>query len=84
MAIADTPARLSAAGRIGRELAVWSPSLKIGGAIFLVILLAGIFAPLLTPYDPYYQDYNAILLAPALAAPASSTPSSTSARTDVG
>lgn len=69
MAIADTPARLSAAGRIGRELAVWSPSLKIGGAIFLVILLAGIFAPLLTPYDPYYQDYNAILLAPAWAHP---------------
>ena len=44
------------AGRIGRELGAWPPSLKIGGAIFLAIMLAGIFAPLLTPYDPYYQD----------------------------
>ena len=69
MAIADAPAKLSAAGRIGRELGGWSPSLKIGSAIFLVIVLAGIFAPLLTPYDPYYQDYNSILLPPNWAHP---------------
>ena len=69
MAIADAPAKLSAAGRIGRELGAWPPSLKIGGALFLAMVLAGIFAPLLTPYDPYYQDYNAILLPPSWAHP---------------
>jgi peptide/nickel transport system permease protein len=69
MAIADAPTKQSAASRIGQEFGGWSPSLRIGSAIFLVILLAGIFAPLLTPYDPYYQDYNSILLAPNWAHP---------------
>jgi len=38
-------------------------------SLFAVILLAGILAPWLTPYDPLYQDYNSILLPPSLAHP---------------
>ncbi len=40
-------------------------NLKIGIFLLIIIVLAGLFAPLLTPYDPYYQDYNAILLPPS-------------------
>jgi peptide/nickel transport system permease protein len=69
MAIADTAAKRSLPGRIGSEMGAWSPSLKIGGAIFLAIVLAGILAPLLTPYDPYLQDYDSTLLSPSWAHP---------------
>lgn len=41
-------------------------NLKIGILLLLIIIFAGIFAPFLTPYDPYYQDYNSILLPPSL------------------
>ena len=41
-------------------------NLKIGILLLILIILAGIFAPFLTPYDPYYQDYNSILLPPSL------------------
>jgi peptide/nickel transport system permease protein len=69
MAAVGTLAKPSVAGRLAREVGGWSTSLKIGGALFLLIVLAGVFAPWLTPYDPYYQDYNSILLPPALAHP---------------
>jgi len=55
--------------RLRREIAVWSTSLKVGTSLFAVILLAGLLAPWLTPYDPLYQDYNSILLSPSLAHP---------------
>jgi peptide/nickel transport system permease protein len=42
----------------------WSPSLWIGIGLLAVIVLAGIFAPLLTPYDPLRQDYGAALRPP--------------------
>lgn len=51
---------------IGREIRSWSPSLKIGAALMLAIALAAIFAPLIAPFDPIEQDYNAILLPPNL------------------
>ena len=35
-----------------RELARWPKTLKIGAGLMLLIVLAGAFAPLLTPYDP--------------------------------
>ena len=41
-------------------------NLKIGIILLIIIIFAGIFAPFLTPYDPYYQDYNSILLPPSL------------------
>jgi peptide/nickel transport system permease protein len=47
-----------------RELAHWPKTLKIGTGLMLLIVIAGIFAPLLTPYDPYTQDFGSALLAP--------------------
>ena len=41
-------------------------NLKIGIFLLVIIVFAGLFAPFLTPYDPYFQDYNAILLPPSL------------------
>src|SRR5262245_5588761 len=64
MAASDL-ATLPASGGLRREIGQWSVSLKVGSALFLAIALAGILAPWLTPYDPYYQDYNTILLPPA-------------------
>jgi peptide/nickel transport system permease protein len=69
MAITDATANLSLPGRIGRELSVWPLSLKIGGAIFLTIIFAGLFAPFLTPYDPYSLDFDNTLLPPSLVHP---------------
>ena len=40
-------------------------NLKIGIFLLIIIVFAGLFAPFLTPYDPYFQDYNAILLPPS-------------------
>jgi peptide/nickel transport system permease protein len=56
-------------GRVGRELAVWPATLKVGTLIVATIVLAGLFAPLIAPYDPYYQDFGSVLQAPSLAHP---------------
>ena len=48
-----------------REIGRWSITLKIGSAMLLDIVLAGIFAPVVAPYDPYYQDYDQLLLPPS-------------------
>ncbi|WP_119273739.1 ABC transporter permease [Taklimakanibacter deserti] len=50
--------------RFFREIASWSPSLKIGSALMALIVLAAIFAPWIAPFDPYEQDFNAILMPP--------------------
>jgi peptide/nickel transport system permease protein len=55
--------------RLARELARWPATLKIGAVLLTAIVLAGIFAPILTPYDPYSQDFLNTLLAPSLAHP---------------
>ncbi|MDH3659525.1 MAG: ABC transporter permease, partial [Alphaproteobacteria bacterium] len=47
----------------------WPRNLKIGCAILSIITLAAIFAPWLTPYDPYLQDYGRILQPPSLLHP---------------
>jgi Binding-protein-dependent transport system inner membrane component len=57
------------AGRIARELAIWPMSLKVGSTIVAMIVLAGQFAPLIAPYDPFYQDFASALQAPSLAHP---------------
>lgn len=44
-------------------------SLRLGVLIVGVVALAGIFAPLLTPYDPIKQDYRSTLLPPSLEHP---------------
>lgn len=51
------------------EIASWSPSLKIGSAILLIIALAGLLAPWIAPYDPYYQDYDTLLMPPSWSHP---------------
>ena len=56
--ISQTPSTL------WREIARWSVTLKVGSAMLLVIVLAGIFAPVVAPFDPYFQDYDKVLLAP--------------------
>ena len=43
----------------------FNTNLKIGIIIFFIILLIGLFASFLTQYDPFYQDYNSLLLPPS-------------------
>jgi peptide/nickel transport system permease protein len=47
------PPRPSLFGRIWRNKAV-----LVGGGLLLAILLVAVFAPLLAPHDPYFQDLN--------------------------
>lgn len=61
--------RSAAAGRIADEIAHWPTTLKIGTALLTAIVLAGLFAPVLTPYDPYSQDLAATLQPPSAAHP---------------
>ena len=51
------------------ELSRWPLNLWIGGGLFLIVLFGAVLAPWLTPYDPYRQDYGAILLPPSWAHP---------------
>lgn len=37
--------------------------------ILVVLVVIAIFAPLIAPYDPTYQDYSAVLAAPSMAHP---------------
>jgi peptide/nickel transport system permease protein len=47
----------------------WPGNLKIGCAILTLITAAAIFAPWLTPYDPFLQDYGRLFQPPSLAHP---------------
>lgn len=55
---------VAATGAVWREIGRWSTTLKVGSAMLLVIVLAGIFAPVVAPFDPYFQDYDRVLLPP--------------------
>lgn len=44
-----------------------TPSAKLGGVLFLLIVLAAIFAPLIAPYDPYQMDYFNLHVGPCAA-----------------
>lgn len=52
--------------RMIRETRTWTFTLRLGIAIVGAILLLGLLAPWLTPYDPYHQDYTAALQPPSL------------------
>jgi len=65
-AAAATP-RSSRLTALGAEIGSWSPTLKAGAMIMGLILLSAIFAPLIAPYDPYYQDFASALQPPSLA-----------------
>lgn len=67
MAVAIRVARLIS--RAGRELTHWPLTLKIGVSIVGMIVLAGVFAPLIAPYDPYRLDFMSTLQPPSLAHP---------------
>ena len=53
----------------GHEIAHWPVTLRIGAGIVCAIVLAGVFAPLIAPYDPYSQDFTSVLLPPSLTHP---------------
>jgi peptide/nickel transport system permease protein len=55
--------------QIVREISLWPATLKIGTAIVVAIVLAGLLAPWIAPYDPFYQDFTAVLQPPSLAHP---------------
>lgn len=57
------------ASAIRGEIRRWPGSLRLGSIIVATIALAGLFAPLIAPYDPYYQDFAATLLPPSWAHP---------------
>lgn len=52
--------------RLLREIVGWSITLKLGVLLMAAITFCAVFAPWLADYDPYAQDYEAILLAPDL------------------
>lgn len=54
---------------MAREVVHWPLSLKIGVAIVGIIILAGVFAPVIAPYEPFNQDFAAVLLPPSLEHP---------------
>lgn len=51
--------------RVSGELARWPTTLMLGTAMLLAIVLAGLFAPVLTSYDPYSQDLAGALQPPS-------------------
>ena len=48
-----------------RRVRSWPLGLKLGIAVVATVAAAGLFAPLLTPYDPIAQDYRSTLLPPS-------------------
>jgi peptide/nickel transport system permease protein len=67
MATAFTPRPLPV--EMIREIARWPATLKIGTAIVATIVLAGVLAPWIAPYDAYYQDFTSVLQPPSLTHP---------------
>lgn len=67
MAVASQDVKMMS--RVRRELVHWPPTLKVGASIVGMIVLAGVFAPLVAPYDPYHQDFLSALQPPSLAHP---------------
>lgn len=67
--MSDLAPNLALSGRLAREIAHWPNTLKLGTLMLAAIVLAGLFAPWLTRFDPYEQDFASALLAPSLAHP---------------
>lgn len=68
MSVASLPTQASGS-RLWTEIASWSVTLKIGAAMMLIACLAALFAPMVAPYDPYFQDFTIVLQPPSLAHP---------------
>jgi peptide/nickel transport system permease protein len=54
---------------LGAEIASWNASLKIGAGLMALIVLAGLLAPWIARYDPFFQDFAAVLEPPSWAHP---------------
>lgn len=63
------PKRIRVSRRLADEFSQWPVTLSIGSAIVALIMLAGLLAPWITPYDPYYQDLLSTLQPPSWAHP---------------
>jgi len=48
-----------------RTVRSWPLGLRLGIVVVATVAAAGLFAPLLTPYDPIAQDYRSTLLPPS-------------------
>jgi peptide/nickel transport system permease protein len=69
---AATGGRLSGAvptRRLRRRLGSLPTSVKVGGAIICLLILAAVLAPVLAPEGPNHLNFDAILQAPSLAHP---------------
>lgn len=69
---APGPANSAQRGPFGGETLkrfLRSPSAVTGAVIVLLLVLAGIFAPLLSPYDPVRQELRSVLQPPSLEHP---------------
>jgi peptide/nickel transport system permease protein len=51
------------------RLARWPRGLAAGGAMLLLLVVAAVAGPLLSPYDPTSHDFDALLQPPSLAHP---------------
>lgn len=60
---------LTQSRRIADEFNRWPMTLRVGSIMLVVIVLVGIFAPMVLPYDPYSQDLGSTLQPPSLAHP---------------
>ena len=66
MAVQAVDSTKGVATAIRAEIRSWNLSLKVGAVIMLAIVLIAIFAPWIAPYDPFAQDFEAVLLPPKL------------------
>jgi peptide/nickel transport system permease protein len=64
--ILSTPSLLVACRAIFDEIRAWPATLKIGTVLMLILAIAAICAPLVAPYDPDLQDFDAIMVPPNL------------------
>ncbi len=62
----STPPLLIACQAIFDEIRAWPATLKVGAVLMIILAIAAICAPLVAPYDPDLQDFDAIMVPPNL------------------
>jgi peptide/nickel transport system permease protein len=48
------------------EIRAWPMTLKVGAVLLLILAIAAVAAPVIVPYDPDLQDFDAIMVPPSL------------------
>lgn len=61
-----TSSLLVACHAILDEIRAWPTTLKVGAVLMIILVIAAICAPLVAPYDPDLQDFDAIMVPPNL------------------